>query len=279
MQIDAWTKYRGDPGPMNSTETVFASLAETAGGWWRDVRLAGAFLTRLPTVAGGPAETPLASAARAFPIVGAAVGLVAGGALLLGWWLGLHPLASAFIGLAAAVVLTGALHEDGLADVADGFGGGATRSEKLKIMRDSRIGAYGVLAVVFSVGVRAAALAGMAGPGTAAAALVAAGAASRGVLPAVMHVLKPARRGGMARSAGRPQKGDAVTAALLGGLLALLFLPVGPGIAAVVAGAAAAAAFAAFAKNQIGGHTGDVLGALQQVTEVAVLLAVAAAGP
>ncbi len=264
---------------MKAEETFFSALGDTANGWWRDLCLAGMFLTRLPfaladsDVVSG--DRPLAAAARAFPLVGIAVGLIAGGALLAASWLGLHPLACALIGLAAAVLATGALHEDGLGDVADGFGGGGTQAEKLKIMGDSRIGAYGVLAIVFSVGLRAALLAGIAGPGLAAAALVAAGAASRGVLPALMHGLKPVRRGGLAKAAGRPDKNDAVTAALLGGLLALLFLPFMAGIAAVIAAGAVAMAFAAFANKQIDGQTGDVLGATQQLTETAVILAVA----
>ena len=268
---------------MDSNASILRFVTETAGGWWRDVRLAGAFLTRLPVGGAVAMEAPLAAAARAFPLVGVGVGAVGAGVLLGAWWLGLHPLAAALLGIGAQVLLTGALHEDGLGDVADGFGGGRTLAEKLAIMRDSRIGTYGVLAVVFSVGMRAAVLSGMIGPGAAAGALLAAGAASRGVLPAVMHWLDPARPDGMAEAAGRPARPDAITAAVLGGLLALFFLlfflEPAAGIAALVAAAFAAALAAAFARAQVGGHTGDVLGAVQQVTEIAVLVAVAALGP
>jgi adenosylcobinamide-GDP ribazoletransferase len=262
-----------DPQPFLST------LAATASSWWRDTRHAASFLTRLPQPAAATwdAEAPLAAAARAFPIVGAGVGAVAAAVLLLAFWLDLHPLACALFALVTSVLVTGALHEDGLADVADGFGGGHDAAAKLDIMRDSRLGTYGVLAVVFSVGLRAALLSGMAGPGVAAGALIAAGAASRGVLPMIMHRLPFARSDGMAHGAGVPSAGDAMTAAVLGGLLTLLFLTPWAGIVALIAAAGAAVLVSIIAVRQIGGHTGDVLGGAQQVTEVAVLAAVAAA--
>ena len=264
---------------MSDNETVFTAATGTLSGWWRDTRVAAAFLTRLPITLKEDetaAEGSLAAAARAFPIAGLAVGLAAGGGLLLASWLGLHPLACALVGLAVAALVTGALHEDGLADTADGFGGGRTVSEKLQIMRDSRTGAYGVLALIFSVGLRATALAGLFSPATAAAVLAAAGAASRGVLPAVMYGLDAAREDGLAAGAGRPGKADAVIAAVLGGLLALLFLDFAAGIVALPAVAAAAAVVAWLARRQVGGHTGDVLGAVQQVSELALIVAVAA---
>ena len=258
-------------------ESAWIFVSETLAGWWRDTRLAAAFLTRLPL---GPESTDterdLAGAARAFPIVGAAVGVAAGAGLVVSSWLGLHPLACALVALAVAALATGALHEDGLADVADGFGGGRTRAAKLKIMRDSRIGAYGVMALIFSVGLRAAALAGLPGSGWAALALMAAGAASRAVLPMVMHRLEPARRDGLAVGAGRPPREAALTATLLGAALVLLFLGPAAGAAVVIAAAAAAALMAAQARRQVGGSTGDVLGAVQQVAETAALLAAAA---
>ena len=261
-------------------ESAAKFVSQTLGKWWRDTRLAAAFLTRLPL---GPesagAERSLAGVARAFPIVGAAVGLAAGGGLLAASWLGLHPLACALAALAITAVVTGALHEDGLADVADGFGGGRTRAAKLKIMRDSRIGTYGVLALIFSVGLRAAALAGLPRPGSAGLALMAAAVASRAVLPMVMHRLEPARRDGLAVGAGRPTREDAVSAALLGAALVLLFLGPAAGAATVIAAAAAAALMAAQARRQVGGSTGDVLGAVQQVAETAALLAAALASP
>ena len=266
---------------MSDQETFVTSIPGTLNGWWRDIRVALAFLTRLPIPVepGELAEKDaLARASRAFPVVGLVVGLVAGAVIVLGFWLQLGPLASALLGLAAAAAMTGALHEDGLADVADGFGGGATPTDKMAIMRDSRIGTFGVLAVVFSVGLRAAVLSGLfftAGP--VAGALVAAAIFSRGVLPMVMYRVDLARDDGLAYDAGRPTRTGAVVSLVLGGLLAFLFLDFAAGIAAVLVGSAAAAGFAWYARRQIGGYTGDVLGAIQQATELAVIVAVAVA--
>lgn len=263
--------------------TGWERLRCAAAGRWRDLRAAAGFLTLLP--AGTPGKQArqeaasgdgfLASAVVMFPLVGAAVGMAAGAVLLFADALGLPPLAAAFVALAALVVLTGALHEDGLADVADGFGGGRTPHNKLRIMQDSRIGTYGVVAVVFSLGLRAAAVAALpAVPG--AAAMIAAAALSRAMLPAIMRCLPPARPVGMSAEAGRPQVETVVVAVIIGGLVALIALgPVTALLAAASAGSAAAAV-ALLARQQIGGHTGDVCGAAQQTAEVAALLAVLA---
>src|SRR5204863_1906899 len=106
----------------------------------------------------------------------------------------------------AGIALTGALHEDGLADTADGFGGGRDRDDKLRIMRDSRQGSFGVVALVLSIALRAAALGTIGEPIHVTLALIAAHAASRGVLPVLMHVLTPARPDGLGASAGRPSR-------------------------------------------------------------------------
>jgi adenosylcobinamide-GDP ribazoletransferase len=189
--------------------------------------------------------------------------------------LGLAPIASAFIGLAAGILVTGALHEDGLSDVADGLGGGNTVEKKLKIMRDSRIGAYGVLVLVFSVGIRATVLGGLPTPELAAATMVAAGALSRGLLPAIISMLKPARKSGLALRAGTPDQEGWVKALLLGVLIGFFFLgPLG-GLFAFIAGVASAWFVAWFCQQQIGGYTGDTLGAVQQSAEVCILIAVA----
>jgi adenosylcobinamide-GDP ribazoletransferase len=247
-------------------------------GWSRDCAVAGIFLTRLPfpQIKGGAKKGSLAAATRAFPLIGVIVGAIAGLALMGSAALGLSPLACALIGLAAAAWVTGALHEDGLADVADGLGGGDTVDKKLKIMRDSRIGAYGVLAVVFSVGIRAAVLGGVPGPGLAAAALVVAAALSRGLLPVTMHVLKPARKSGLAARAGKPDQEGWIKACLLGALIGFLVLGAWGGLLALLAGVAAAGFVAWLCHGQIGGYTGDTLGAGQQAAETAILIAVAA---
>ncbi len=244
----------------------------------QDFKLAYGFLTRLPAPFHVPdAAGGLGRALRLAPLVGLVVGV---GGALVSWiaigGLGLPPLPAALLTVAATVWITGALHEDGLADVADGFGGAFERRRKLAIMRDSRIGTYGVLALILSVGLRAAALAVLAGPEVVTAALVAAHALSRGLLPSVMLVLVPARDEGLAATAGRPGVPDALIGLGLGLLLAVLaagVLGLGLGVAAL----AAAAATGLIALRQIGGYTGDVLGAVQQAVEIAVLLAAATA--
>ncbi len=257
------------------------SIVETARGWGRDSRLAARFLTRLPLGSdGGNAHViddgrPLAEAARAFPLVGLLAGLIAGAALWAGVSLGLPPLLSALLGLAALAMVTGALHEDGLADTMDGLGGGATREDRLGIMRDSRIGAFGTIALVFSVAIRAAALSGMRDDAAALAALIAAAVLSRAIIPAVMAAFEPARGDGLAVGAGRPDMDGAATAAVLGVLLALLFAGFEGGAAAALAAGGAAFLFARFAAQRLGGITGDVLGACQQAAEIAALLALA----
>ncbi len=254
-------------------------LSGHLSGWWRDCCVAGAFLTRLPfpAVKGGDKKGALAVASRAFPVLGAAIGLIAGIFLMAAASLDLHPLACAFVALAVSALMTGALHEDGLANVADGFGRGKTATESLKIMKDPQIGVFGVLAVVLSVGIRAGTLGGLPGPGLAIAALIAAHALSRGLLPAVLARMTPARKSGLAHKAGAPDDEGWATALVLGGLLAFLFLGPMGGLMAIIAAVAAVAAVVWLANRQIGGVTGDVLGAQQQMAEIAVLAAAAAA--
>lgn len=242
----------------------------------QDAALAVVFLTRVPLPLRGPlADGAAARAMGWFPLVGALVGLAGGLVFALAGLAHLPPLTAALLALASTVWLTGGLHEDGAADVADGFGGGRDRARKLEIMRDSRVGSYGVLALVFSVALRASALAAIAEPGPVVAALVVAGALSRCGLAAVALLLPPARRDGLAVAQGRPGLPTTLLVLALGGLTALALLG-WVGVCAIAATAGAAWLVAATARRQIGGHTGDVFGTVQQAGEVAVLLTVAA---
>ena len=231
------------------------------------------FLTRLRY--GAPAAAPAGGIGRAtwaFPLVGIVVGIVGAVVYGLAYRLGLPFWPGAALCVAATMMLTGCLHEDGLADTVDGFGGGETRERKLDIMRDSRIGTYGVCALVIAILLRVSALAllGAAGPVTAA--LIAAHAAGRAVMPAIMALLPPARRDGLSASAGQPPFGSVAVAAVLGVVVLFLCLGLGHGLAALIVLAIVAALMAWLAAHQIGGQTGDVLGAIEQVSEVAVLL-------
>jgi adenosylcobinamide-GDP ribazoletransferase len=241
------------------------------------------FYSRLPVPAGRGAGMPdFARAAWAAPVAGAIIGACGAAILLLARYAGLSPAPAAVCAIASLVIVTGALHEDGLADVADGFGGGATRERKLDIMRDSRLGAYGACALFLALLLRAAALAAMTEQGgvLAALALISAGAVSRVAGLAPMLTLAPARADGAGASAARPT-GKALRAAIVIAALfslapALAGLPLRRIALADLAAPLAAAYVAGLARRRIGGYTGDVLGAAQQAAEVGVLLVLSA---
>jgi adenosylcobinamide-GDP ribazoletransferase len=242
--------------------------------WLDDLRRAAGFLTRVPISQPHDADGFL-RAMRVFPLVGAAIGLAVG-CLLLGLLkLHLPPLAAAALALGASALITGALHEDGLADIADGFGGGRDKPAKLDIMRDSRLGTYGTLALLVSFTARGAALAALPAVSVIAA-LVATHALARAVVPAVSLLLPFARDDGLAAGAGQPDPVVVATALGFGALVAVICLPFGTAVLAVIVTALGAAAVAWLAMRQIGGVTGDVLGATEQVGEALVLLLLAA---
>jgi len=249
---------------------------------WNDLRAALILGTRLP-VAGPEPFPPLARALRLFPLVGVLVGGVSAAVLFLLLAAGLPALPAAVIAVLAQVLLTGALHEDGLADFADGVAGGRTPEARLAIMRDSRTGVYGVLALVFSVLARVAALAAIvdgAGVTAAMAALVAAGAVSRVLPVALLHRLDPARADGRSAEAGRPSTASLREAAGWGLLAATLTLIPVLGTAAflaVIVGALVVyPVVETLSSRALGGQTGDAAGAAQQMGEIASLVVSAA---
>lgn len=245
----------------------------------RQLHLALAFLTRLPVKPLGLLpDGALAQAMRLFPVVGAIIGLIAGVVYGLAHLL-LPAFAAAGLAVAASVAVTGGLHEDGLADCADGFGGGSDRDGKLAIMKDSRIGAFGVLALGLTLMLRAAALAGIGRPALVIGALMAVHALARAAIPAVMCTLAAVSRNGLAVAAGQPSAATAGMAATIALAIAAVVLPAAVATAAVLAVAAAAVAVGWTAWRQIGGYTGDVLGAVEQLAECGGLLAVLAALP
>ncbi|MDO9418987.1 adenosylcobinamide-GDP ribazoletransferase [Pararhizobium sp.] len=224
----------------------------------------------------------LSRAVRAFPAAGILIALPA--AALVSVFSALHadPLFTAFVALAVQALVTGALHEDGLSDTADGFGGGRDRESALTIMRDSRIGTYGGVALILSFALRAAALAAIiphlshTGVGLV---LLAVAALSRAAMVWHWSRLSPARTDGVAASVGEPDK-DATLVALVSGIgiAALLMLFNAPLLATVLVVAAFAATVIAFGdivSGKIGGYTGDTIGATQQLTEIAMLAALA----
>jgi adenosylcobinamide-GDP ribazoletransferase len=237
------------------------------------------FFSRLPVPGGQAMGAPgpaLVDSLRLLPLAGLLIGACTALPLAVAQAIGLPPALSATLGLLAGTLATGALHEDGLADTADGFGGGDSREQKLAIMRDSRIGTYGVCALILSLVLRAGALASLAEPGLVAAALIASHAAARAIVPAVMFFLGPARTDGLSFSAGAPsieRPGAALAIAVVVLLLTLGFVMT---VETLIALAIVGVAMTRLSERQIGGQTGDVLGGAEQVAETAILVLLAA---
>ncbi len=249
-----------------------------------DIARATAFLSRLPVperfFAGYDGR--MGGLAGVFALSGLVLSLPAGLLLALLAACDASPMLAAFLTLAAQTMVTGALHEDGLADCADGFGGGRSRERILEIMKDSRIGAYGVIGLILVFGLRATALAALVETQTPLALLLGfLGAAmiSRAAMGWHWQRLPSARTGGVADSAGQPAA-QAVHACLASAagiliLFVLIGLPFTPALAALLAAMGIAVYFTGMARRKIGGHTGDTIGATQQLTETGFLAALA----
>ncbi|MFC0282530.1 adenosylcobinamide-GDP ribazoletransferase [Camelimonas abortus] len=235
-----------------------------------DLRLAVAFMTRLPVGHVEAGAGGVARCLRVVPLVGAVIGAVLGGLYWLLVTAGAPPLAAAAIVFLASAALTGALHEDGMADVADSMGG-YTRERRLEIMKDSRVGAFGALAVAGGLLVKSACLAALPGP-LAVAALAACGALGRGPMAALSRWTPLARREGLAGAAGRPPLHVALTALALAAAIAALALPRPWLLPAFAATALTALAARWFCLRHIGGYTGDALGFAEQLTVIVLLL-------
>jgi adenosylcobinamide-GDP ribazoletransferase len=227
------------------------------------------FFTRIPLM--GPADRSLGSAIWAAPIAGLVVGIVSAATFWIAECLHLSPEIAAACAIGMGLLVTGALHEDGLADVADGFGGGATRERKLDIMRDSRIGTFGVVALIVVILAKWSALVTVGGW----AAIIAAQVFSRALVPAFMLMVLPARQSGLSARAGQVSGTSALIALVLGGI-ALLCIGLAPAIIAAVLCTFGFVLLKYLCQRQIGGQTGDVLGTLQQISELLVLLTASA---
>ncbi|MDB5644120.1 MAG: hypothetical protein JWN07_3437 [Hyphomicrobiales bacterium] len=223
-----------------------------------------------------------ARAIRMLPVAGAVIGAVGGAVLVVADALGLPPLPAAGFTLAALLLTTGAFHEDGLADSADGLGGGATVARKLEIMKDSRIGTFGGAALVMSLVLRGsllAALVGAFGAPRTALLVIAVNAASRVAALTPHYLLPPARTDGAAWAAAKPLPSTLAIAGVLAALIALApalaGLPPGKLALGLVAMLVGAGAMTEIARRQIGGQTGDIAGASQQVAEILFLAVLA----
>ncbi|MEJ8559910.1 adenosylcobinamide-GDP ribazoletransferase [Yoonia sp. GPGPB17] len=236
-----------------------------------DLPAALGLLTRLPIlVDSARAMERGAASAWAYPLVGVVVGVILAAATALMLAIGIPAGIVAGLVLAGSVVMTGAMHEDGLADSADGLWGGWDKARRLEIMKDSHIGVYGVCAIALSLLIRWLALVVIVSMGAYWVAFITAGAVSRASMVVVMAALPNARDGGLSRNVGRPASATTWLAVGIAAGFALLcgYL----GVTLVAALSILGCILIAHAK--IGGQTGDILGAAQQVTEITVLIAI-----
>jgi adenosylcobinamide-GDP ribazoletransferase len=220
----------------------------------------------------------LMRAAKYFPAAGAIVGLLSALVFFLASivWSNALP---ALLAVATSILLTGALHEDGLSDTADGLGGGRSAEARLAIMKDSSIGAYGALAMGFSVAIRVTALAALP-PLSGACALVAMHAAAR-AMPIAMFRTLPYARSHSTKFDYRGEMPDGLELVVALAIVVLALLPLAFwSMTAVIAGLAIGSLLAiilcGMARRLINGYTGDVLGGVEQVFEIGFLLGVAA---
>ena len=244
--------------------------------WLQAFKEQASFFTGLKLDVGAP-RWQLADVLPVLPVVGAMVGLASG--LVFAIMRGLGPgWLAAVLAVGAAVLMTRALHDDGLADTADGLGPhGIDAERRLEIMRDSRIGTFGVLAMALSVLVKVACLAQF-GSATGLVVLIGAHALSRAVIAYPLLAFSPVRADGLGVRAGKPTDNDVWLTIGIGAVLAFLLL-LGKGFFAALLAPLAAVAAAWYATrwiaDRIGGYTGDTLGAVQQKAEIAFLVVAA----
>ena len=275
---------QGHLRPLNTVNTTPPEEPERQGRIRPFAELLHAlrFLTRLPVPFTRTLDLPpLSQSMRLFPVAGAIIGAIVAGSLWCLASLGIGSLLSSALAVCAGLLLTGALHEDGLADTADGFGGGKTRDQRLAIMRDSRNGTYGTLALVMAMITRVALFETLVDlePLALVAVFAACAAFSRALMVDLMWATRPARNDGLSVFAGTPGRNGAafaiVTAAGLTLATGLLLRPES-GLLALAAGLAVTALMRRMTVKLIGGQTGDVCGAVQVLSEIAMLTAFAA---
>jgi adenosylcobinamide-GDP ribazoletransferase len=238
-----------------------------------DLPAALGLLTRLPIIVDGEkAMARGAAAAWAYPLVGVMMGVGLAAFTSVCLWLGIPAGITAALILAVSVIATGAMHEDGLADSVDGLWGGWDKARRLAIMKDSHIGVYGVCAIALALLIRWLALGAIVTFGVHWMELIAVATLSRTSMVALMATLPNARDSGLSHSVGRPASQTAWLAIGIGAVVA-----VACGYAGMILVAAIATlACQLIARAKIGGQTGDILGATQQIAELAVLIAMVA---
>ena len=230
-----------------------------------ELQLAFMLLTRLPAGKLAPHLPELADARWAFPIVGCVVGGIIAVSYVILSLLLLPSFAAAILAITVGLFSTGAIHEDGLADCSDGFGGGQNREKKLAIMRDSAIGSYGTLSLIIIIGLRIFLLSMLPAKLEIVTPIIICAVISRYAMVGYLCLLPPARQDGL----GNQASGNNISALLFAGLFALPAFVIGAFglIFAIIAIVFVAFIWGLVAKNQIGGQTGDVCGAGQIICE------------
>lgn len=266
-------KLRQKEDENKQTASIIELLRAAPGDFW----LCLAFFTRLPVSVVFDRTAPLSRASQMFPVTGLVVGLIGSLTLALASMLQLPALAASILAVAAMIISTGALHEDGLADTVDGFGGSHDRERKLEIMKDSHIGTYGVLALILSQGLRVILIASLLplGLSNTIAVLIAGQMVSRASSMLVWSVLPPARNNGLSRQVGQPDRRSLSIAWVITAIALLCLVLLGLHMFAVLVAAFASALVSYVMKGlchrQIGGQTGDTIGATQQLCDLAFM--------
>jgi adenosylcobinamide-GDP ribazoletransferase len=258
-----------NPTPIAETGTRFRPFAELI--------FSLSFLTRLPIPFSRTLDPPaLAQSMRFFAVAGALIGAANGVFLVLLHTLHVPPVMAAAFTCLFGLMVTGGLHEDGLADSADGLFGGKSRESRLEIMRDSRIGSYGAMALFSCLLARVGAFEALYNfPAWVSISIIASSAAfSRAMVVDLMWATRPARADGLSVFAGRPSRNSALFAIVIGGALVIatgaLVRPES-GVAAVLAALAITGMMRRTAVRLIGGQTGDICGATQVLVELSML--------
>lgn len=252
-------------------KTISRSIVHTLG-----------FLSRLPLPAHwyGEESESLQDHAYAFPLAGAVLGTIGALSLLIASQLALPSLAVALITFLTLAFITGALHEDGLGDTADGFFGGSTLARRLEIMKDSHIGTFAALTLIGTIGLKTIFLATILeklGALSAGLAIIAIEASSRAAMMSLWYKLPSARSGGLSDKIGAPSLKAAQTALIIGvsilGICFTLIANIATFVFSLLVCASILWGYARLSLAKIGGQTGDVLGAGQQITTLSLLLA------
>ena len=241
--------------------------------WIAEIQVAFMLLTRLPAGHLSAHVPSLAAARWAFPVVGAVIGAITASAYLVFTSAGIPFVLSAILAFGVTILATGALHEDGLADSADGLGGGLDKDKKLEIMKDSRIGSYGVLALGLVMAARIGSLAEIEASFHLIWSMASIGMISRLIMVLYLDFLPAARSTGLGKDASNPDSARlliAIALTLPALVYSFIFLPILLVVVAIVAGG-----FGWLAWRQIGGQTGDICGAGQVLSETASLIILA----